>query len=145
MRKRAIIWRALFAAELLAVLFHMNIRNASREYKQDRNRISHADKSTKETTGYRFVDHRRCVPSGSCHLYRFRQGDRQHRRRHRDPDCAAYRISCITSLREMCTHGFPFLLCKRRRRRLRAVFRRTLLPCCSPRFSGAFLRASIMW
>ncbi len=39
MRKRAIIWSALFAAELLAVLFHMNIRNASREYKQDRNRI----------------------------------------------------------------------------------------------------------
>ena len=25
MRKRAIIWSALFAAELLAVLFHMNI------------------------------------------------------------------------------------------------------------------------
>jgi hypothetical protein len=43
-------------------------------------------------------------------------------------------ISCITSLREMCTHGFPFPMYKRRRRRLRAVFRRTLLPCCSPRF-----------
>ena len=39
MRKRAIIWSALFAAELLAVLFHMNIRNDSREYNQDRNRI----------------------------------------------------------------------------------------------------------